>query len=79
MRWKPESKPAKPQWRWTFPLITPVVLDDGTRILWEWVQYRTVITREWGGMGADGCEGYTEYRTDPKDGGVLLGQVTWAS
>lgn len=72
MRWKSEKPP---EWKWMFPLFRPIVLDDGTRILWEWVQYRLTITREWGGMGADGCEGYTEFRNGRFED--AFGRITW--
>lgn len=58
MRWKPK---AKADVAWKLPVFRPIVLDDGTRVLWEWVQYSFTITREWGGMGADGYEGYFAY------------------
>lgn len=58
MRWKP--KPGQSV-RTVFPLLRPIILDDGTRILWEALYERTTIYNEWGGMGADGCDGYTEY------------------
>jgi hypothetical protein len=75
VRWKPKSDEGA-SYRWYFPIISPLVLDDGTRILWEWVRSRLVVQREWGGMGADGWEGYTEYfDRDWKS----LGRVTYRS
>lgn len=58
MRWRPKEK--QPRNKWRFPFF-PLVMDDGLRVMWEWVHYKITITREWGGMGADGCEGYIEY------------------
>lgn len=72
MRWRP--KEHKPRNRWRFPLLRPLVMDDGLRVIWEWVHYKTTITREWAGLGADGCEGYTEYWTAS---GLYLGKVSF--
>ena len=75
MRW---TKTATPNdgYRRHFRLLFPIRLDNGLRVLWELVYSRTKITREWGGMGADGCEGVTEYfdrNWKP------LGSVVWKS
>lgn len=76
MRWKPDHSKDGPRYRSCFPILRPIVLDDGTRVLWERLHYRTQITREWGGMGADGCEGVTEYFDANWH---RLGTVTWRS
>jgi hypothetical protein len=70
MRWK--GKP-RPEWHSIFPLMHPIELDDGTKILWERVYWRLVVTEEGAGMGADWWKGYTEYK-DANDN--VLGRRT---
>jgi hypothetical protein len=42
MRWRKKRGPANLMLhhKWKLPLFKPLTLDDGTRVMWEWVQYR---------------------------------------
>jgi hypothetical protein len=74
MRWQsiPMPERSRPEWHSMFPMLFPIELDNGLKIIWERVYWRLTVTEEWAGMGADGWKGYTEYKDAQ---GNILGRI----
>ena len=82
MRWIKKEK-VHPEWKKKF-LFGYITLDNGLNIMWETIEYRTVVLSEWSASGGlpgwggptEGKVGYYEYRTP---NGEILGRKAFQS